>query len=223
MRKSILFVAVAVFAMVFSGCKEEAVEITFSSNDIILPLGSSSNDLAKFATASDGSTVTVSGVDFGMIGEQTATFAVGDVKETKIVKISATPLAGEYRIHILDSAATTELTNGNGWIMTLTPGAEYNQIDIPSTVGQNKIFTDVDKLTVTFNGSSVKIPNYTGKFAFIQSQDDFTIKFQNITYGTKDDGTYALKGFTLKITREGYNDFYEQVRFDKLSEWDEEE
>ena len=33
---------------------------------------------------------------------------------------------------------------------------------------------------------------------------------------------YELKGFTLKFVQEGYNDFYEQVRFDKLDELDEE-
>ena len=33
---------------------------------------------------------------------------------------------------------------------------------------------------------------------------------------------YALKGFTLLLVKQGYNDFYEQVRFDKLDEMEEE-
>ena len=213
----------AAAAMVlFSSCgKEKEVSITFTSDNIMVDLGSSGADLAKYAKASDGSSVTVSGVDFDKVGEQTATFKAGSSSVDKVVKVSAKKLAGNYRIHVLDSAGTKELTNGNGWRMDLTPGAEYNQIDIPSAVGENKIFKNVDKITVTFKDGKGSIPNYNGDFAFIGGSG-FTIKFQNITYVKNAEGYYAITGFTLKFVQQGYNDFYEQVRFDKLDEMEEE-
>ena len=213
----------AAAAMVlFSSCnKDNEVSITFTSDNIMVDLGSSGSDLAKFAKASDGSAVTVSGVDFDKVGEQTATFKAGSASVDKTVKVSAKRLAGSYRIHVKDSAGTKELTEGNGWKLNITPGADYNQIDIPSAVGDKKIFTAVDKITVSFTDGKGKISNYTGGFLFKQG-DGGTCKFQNITYGKNDDGMYELKGFTLKFVQEGYNDFYEQVRFDKLDELDEE-
>ena len=212
----------AAAAMVlFSSCnKDNEVSITFTSDNIMVDLGSSGSDLAKFAKASDGSAVTVSGVDFDKVGEQTATFKAGSASVDKTVKVSAKRLAGSYRIHVTDSAGTKELTDGY-WRMNLTPGAEYNQIDIPSSVGEKKIFTNVEKITVTVKDGEGKIPNYTGGFMFKQG-DGGTCKFQNITYGKNDDGMYELKGFTLKFVQEGYYDFYEQMRFEKLDEMDEE-
>lgn len=219
MKRIILLLAAA--AMIFcTSCKKDDANITFTTDNIVVPLGASSADLAKFAKA-DGS-VSVSGVDFEMIGEQTATFKCGGTSVDKTIKVSAAPLAGEYNIHILDSAATQELTQGNGWRMHITKGSAYNQIDIPSAVGENKIFVDIDKLTVTFNGKNGKIANYTGGFSFVQG-GGYTIKFQNITYGKNDEGMWAIKGFTLKLTQQGYNDFYEQVRFDKTDDEEEPE
>lgn len=219
MKKSILLLAAA--AMIFcTSCKKDEANITFTTDNIVVPLGASSADLVKFAKA-DGS-VSVSGVDFETIGEQTATFKCGGTSVEKTVKISAASLAGEYRIHVLDSAGTQELTTGNGWRLNITKGAAYNQIDIPSEVGGKRIFTDVEKLTVTFNGKTGKIANYNGGFLFVQG-GGFTTKFQNITYGKNDEGMWAIKGFTLKLTQQGYNDFYEQVRFEKTDEEEPEE
>jgi len=219
-RVSLMLAAAAM--VLFSSCnKEKEVSISFTSDNIVVDLGSTAADLAKFAKASDESSVTVSGVDFEKIGEQTATFKAGSASVDKTVKVSAKRLAGNYRIHILDSAGTKELTEGNGWRMDLTPGAEYNQIDIPAAVGEKKIFKDVEKITVTFKDGKGSIPTYKGDFAFIGGSG-YTCKFQNITYGKNSDGMYALKGFTLKFTQQGYDDFYEQVRFDKLDEPDEE-
>lgn len=218
MRKSILLLAAAALICCTS-CKKDETNITFTTDNIVVPLGSSSADLAKFAKA-DGS-VSVSGVDFETIGEQTATFSCGGSSVEKTVKISAASLAGEYRIHILDSAGTQELTTGNGWRMNITKGSEYNQINIPSAVGEKKIFSDVENLKVTFNGKSGKIDNYTGGFLFVQGSG-FTIKFQNITYGKNNEGMWQINGFTLKLVQQGYNDFYEQVRFEKTDEAEEE-
>ena len=214
----------AAAAMVlFSSCnKDNEVSITFTSDNIMVDMGSSGSDLAKFAKASDGSAVTVSGVDFDKVGEQTATFKAGSASVDKTVKVSAKRLAGSYRIHVTDSAGTKELTEGNGWKLNITPGADYNQIDIPTVVGENNIFEGVDKLTVTFKDGKGSIPNYTGpKYLFVGGEGH-TVKFQNITYEKNSEGMYALKGFTLKIVKEKFNDFYEQVRFDKLDELDEE-
>ena len=214
----------AAAAMVlFSSCDKEDGSITFTSDNIVVDLGSTGADLAKFAKSSDGSSVTVSGVDFDKIGEQTATFKAGSASVDKTVKVSAKKLAGNYRIHVLDSAGTQELTTGNGWRLDITPGAEYNQIDIPTNVSGQQIFADVDKLTATFKDGKGSIPNYNGsKFLFVGGEGGHTIKFQNVTYEKNTEGMYALKGFTLKLTKQGYNDFYEQVRFDKLDELDEE-
>ncbi|MBR5664171.1 MAG: hypothetical protein IKX13_00245 [Bacteroidales bacterium] len=220
-RVSLMLAAAAM--VLFSSCnKEEEVTISFTSDNIMVDLGSSNADLAKYAKASDNSSVTVSGVDFDKVGEQTATFKAGSASVDKTVKVSAKRLAGNYRIHVTDSAGTNELTNGNGWKMDLTPGAEYNQIDIPTVVGENKIFEGIDKLTVTFKDGKGSIPNYTGpKYLFVGGEGH-TVKFQNITYEKNSDGMYALKGFTLKLVKQGYNDFYEQIRFDKLDEMEEE-
>ena len=222
MKRSFLMLAAAA-TMLFSSCdKEKEVSITFTSDNIVVDLGSNASDLAKFAKASDESSVTVSGVDFEKIGEQTATFKAGSASVDKTVKVSAKRLAGSYRIHILDSAGTKELTQGNGWKMDLTPGASYNQIDIPTAVGENKIFEGIDKLTVTFKDGKGSIPNYTGpKYNFVGGEGH-TVKFQNISYGKNSEGMYALNGFTIKCVKQGYNDFYEQVRFDKLEEPEEE-
>ena len=231
MKKGIFLMAAAAL-LVFGSCTKDDdntkdntkdnVTITFTSDEIIVDLGSSNADLAKYAKASDGSTVTVSGVDFDQPGEQTATFKAGNASKEKTVKVSAKRMAGNYRIHVLDSAGTQELTTGNGWRLDITPGAEFNQIDIPTIVGNNQIFADIDKLTVTFKDGKATIPNYTGsKFLFVGGEGH-TIKFQNVTYEKNTEGMYALKGFTLKLTKQGYNDFYEQVRFDKLDELDEE-
>jgi hypothetical protein len=106
--------------------------------------------------------------------------------------------------------------------LNITPGADYNQIDIPTVVGENNIFEGVDKLTVTFKDGKGSIPNYTGpKYLFVGGEGH-TVKFQNITYEKNSDGMYALKGFTLKLVKQGYNDFYEQIHFDKLDEMEEE-
>ena len=214
----------AAAAMVlFSSCnKEEEVTISFTSDNIMVDLGSSNADLAKYAKASDNSSVTVSGVDFDKVGEQTATFKAGSASVDKTVKVSAKKLAGNYRIHVLDSAGSQELTTGNGWRLDITPGAEYNQIDIPTVVGNNQIFADVDKLTVTFKDGKGSIPNYTGSKYLFVSGEGHTVKFQNVTYEKNAEGMYALKEFTLKLSKQGYNDFYEQVRFDKLDETEEE-
>ncbi|MBO7465016.1 MAG: hypothetical protein J6T56_04090 [Bacteroidales bacterium] len=222
MKKGFLMLAAAAMVL-FSSCnKDNEVSITFTSDNIMVDLGSSGSDLAKFAKASDGSAVTVSGVDFDKVGEQTATFKAGSASVDKTVKVSAKRLAGSYRIHVTDSAGTKELTEGNGWKLNITPGADYNQIDIPTVVGENNIFEGVDKLTVTFKDGKGSIPNYTGpKYLFVGGEGH-TVKFQNITYEKNSEGMYALKGFTLKIVKEKFNDFYEQVRFDKLDELDEE-
>lgn len=212
----------AAAAMVlFSSCKKD-VTISFTSDNIVVDLGSTAADLAKYAKASDNSSVTVSGVDFDKVGEQTATFKAGSASVDKTVKVSAKRLAGNYRIHVTDSAGTKELTEGNGWRLDITPGAEYNQIDIPSVVAEKPIFEGIDKLTVTFKDGKGSIPNYTGpKYLFVDGEGH-TVKFKNITYEKNSEGMYALKGFTLLLVKQGYSDFYEQVRFDKLDEMEEE-
>ena len=222
MKKGFLLLAVACMFLSVSCKKDADVTISFTTDNIVVALGGSNADLVQYAKASDGSTVTASGVDFEKIGEQTATFKAGDVSVDKTVRVSAARLAGTYRIHVLDSAGTQELTQGNGWRLELTAGDAYNKINIPSEVGGQRIFTDVDHLTVTFTNGVGKIANYTGGYKFVGGSG-YTIKFQNITYGKNNEGLYALNGFTVKLVQQGYNDFYEQVRFEKEEDAEEEE
>ncbi|MDY0015443.1 MAG: hypothetical protein RBS13_04465, partial [Bacteroidales bacterium] len=207
---------IAVFFMLaFYSCKKE-VTLTFSE-DIIIDLGSTDEDVLKFVSASDGSTVNVSGIDYDLVGEQTATFKAGDVSETKVVKIKADKLAGLYQISVfsLDGNEEDELTVGEGWLITLTKGSKYNQIHIPDSIDKGlRIFINPGKLVVNFNGNdSAYIPSYTGNFLFTFSKDaDYS--FSNISYGSIANNLYAITEFTVKESASGFEHYF-RVQLDK--------
>ena len=215
MRQSILMLMATILMVTFSGCKEE---VTLSySGDIMIDLGSTDKDVLNYVSASDGSTVSVTEIDYDLVGEQTATFTTGDVSESKSVKIKADKLAGIYEISVflLDGNNEYEITVGEGWLMTLTKGNNYNQINIPDSLEKTglNIFINQGKLVVTFNGKdSAYIPGYTGEFLFTLVKDaDYS--FSNITYGPIGNGEYAITGFLLKETTD-YEHYY-RVQLDK--------
>ncbi|MDD3280613.1 MAG: hypothetical protein PHC83_03485 [Bacteroidales bacterium] len=215
MKKSIFAVIAVFFMLAFYSCKKE-VTLTFSE-DIIIDLGSTDEDVLKFVSASDGSTVNVSGIDYDLVGEQTATFKAGDVSETKVVKIKSDKLAGLYQISVFITEENNEyeLTVGEGWLITLTKGSNYNQINIPDSIDKGFVmFIDQGKLVVTFNGKdSAYIPGYTGRFKFSTSKEsEFT--FSNIKYGTLAKGKYAITEFILNEFVSGYNHYY-RIQLDR--------
>jgi len=212
MKKCILVFIGTMLVLSFLSCKKD-VTISFS-DDIIVDLGSTNEDVLKFVTASDGSTVSVSEIDYNLVGEQTATFTTGEVNETKSVKIKSDKLAGIYSISVF-SASGHELTYGEGWLITITKGTDYNQINIPDSIDKGlNIFIEQGKLVVTFNGKDTAyIPGYTGKFKFSMSKNsDFS--FSNIKYGTIGNGKYAITEFTLTESDSIYDHNY-KIQFDK--------
>lgn len=200
MKKS-FFVLAAFAAFLFTSCKED-VTISFSSDNIIVPVGSDESEVLKYASASDGSTVTLSGVDFTQIGEQTGTFKAGEASETHAVKVSAAPLAGRYAIHLF-SADGQELTSGDGWVVNATEGTEYNQIELGMVVGEYAIFEGKTSLTLTFDKGKGSIDSFSGKLLF--SSVDGTYSFTEVGYANNN-GTYSLSGFTITAVKTGYND-----------------
>ncbi len=221
MKKRIFAFAMLAFLFTFISCTKpepepEKVTLTFSG-DIILDLGSTDADVLEFVTASDGSAVTVTGIDYDKPGEQTATFKTGDVTENKSVKINSAGMAGRYYISVFASNGS-ECTTGEGWVMKILEGDEYNQIKISSTIetGDQTIFTDTEYLIVTFNGKDEPtIENYEGGLMFMTTPASAEWTFSEITYGLNDKGKYALNGFRMDGYKAGYEDFYYTVEFEK--------
>ncbi|HPX59293.1 MAG TPA: hypothetical protein PLL02_02560 [Bacteroidales bacterium] len=216
MKKSIL--TLAVLAFLFTSCEkpEEEVKLTFSG-DIMIELGSSDEDVLAFVSASDGSAVTVSGIDYNKAGEQTATFKAGNTTETKQVKVKANELAGRYNIAVFSSDGS-EMTQGDGWAMKILEGDNYNQIKISSTIetGDKTIFTHTEYLVVTFNGKDEpKIDTYNGGILFQTTPPTAEWEFSEIEYGLNETGKYSMKGFRMDGYAPGYEDFYFTVEFTK--------
>ena len=216
MKKSIFAVIAVFFMLAFYSCKKE-VTLSFSG-DIMLDLVSSDQDVLKFVSASDGSSVSVSGIDYNLVGEQIATFTTEEVSETKSVKIKADKLAGLYEISVfsLDGNEEDELTVGEGWLITLTKGSKYNQIHIPDSIDKGlRIFINPGKLVVNFNGKdSAYIPSYIGEFLFtFESNADYS--FSNITYKKIANNQYAITGFILKESPDSGYEYYYRIELDK--------
>lgn len=214
MKKSIL--TLAVLAFLFTSCEkpEEEVKLTFSG-DIMIELGSSDEDVLAFVSASDGSAVTVSGIDYNKAGEQTATFKAGNTTETKQVKVKANELAGRYNIAVFSSDGSL-MTEGTGWTMKILEGDNYNQIKISSTIetGDKTIFTDTEYLVVTFNGKDEpEIDTYNGGILFQSKPPTAEWEFSEIKYGLNETGKYSMEGFRMDGYAPGYEDFFYTVEF----------
>ena len=206
-----LFVLAAAVAFVFTSCKDD-VTINFSSDNIVVPVGSEESEVLAYASASDGSTVSVTGLDLTKIGEQTGTFKAGSASTTKSVKVSASPLAGRYSIHVLTSEGQ-ELTSGDGWVTQATAGSEYNQIELGMVVGEYYIFEGKTSLTLTFNKGVGSIESFTGKLLF-SSEGGMTFTFTNVNYALVN-GKYSLQGFDVTCVKTGFNDSFYTVRLER--------
>lgn len=219
MKKRILILITFVIGGVFFSCNREVI-LTYIDN-IVIDLGSTEEDVLAYVSASDGSAVSVSGIDYDLVGEQMATFTADDKSEKKSVKIKSDKLAGMYRmsVFLLNEGEEYNLTPGNGWLMEITKGSQYNQINIPDTSETGvSVFVDQGKLVITFNGKdSAIIPGYTGEFAFALSRSHWT--FSNIVYVPIGKGDYALKGFLMKQIPIGTNyEHYYRVELDKQTD-----
>ncbi len=213
MKKSIL--TLTIFTFLFTSCiKEEKVTLTFTG-DIVIDLGSSDQDVLAFVSASDGSAVSISGIDYNKAGEQLGTFKAGDVTENKPVKIKADELAGRYYIAVYNEDGRP-LLEGDGWTMKILEGDNYNQVKISSTIetGEKTIFTDTDYLVVTFNGNKEpEIDTYNGGTLFLTNPPTAEWTFSEIEYGLDENGKYSMKEFRMDGYVPGFNDFYFIVKF----------
>lgn len=219
MKKRILILITFVIGGVFFSCNREVI-LTYIDN-IVIDLGSTEEDVLAYVSASDGSAVSVSGIDYDLVGEQMATFTAGDKSEKKSVKIKSDKLAGMYEISIFLMAEDKEyeLTYGDGWLMEITKGSQYNQINIPDTIETGTpIFIDAGTLVVTFNGKdSATIPGFTGDFNFGFETSHWS--FSNIVYGPIGKGDYALEGFLMKENPLNSNyEYYYRVQLDKQTD-----
>ena len=227
MKKRIFAFAMMAFLFTFISCTKtepepepEKVTLTFSG-DIVVDLGATDADVLEFVTASDGSTVTVTGVDYDKPGEQTATFKTGDVSETKPVKIKADKFAGTYNISWFRQDGT-EVSEGEdeAWKIKLTVGDAYNQIKIPSKIYSESctFFQSINELVITFNGKEgASIPNYSGDFCFMSTPSTADFTFTDIEFGIVD-GKYAIKSFKMEGEAKGISDFYYTATFVKTKD-----
>ena len=196
MLSCLLFAAVA-----FSSCKKEQ-EMTFTSEEIMIDLGSSDKDVFQFVKVTDNAPITISGIDYDKVGSYQALFTSGDLKETRTVKVRADKLAGTYEFHffvITNNGEEKETTIGK-WLMEITKGIQYNQINIPdSNTNGVHVFVDQGCLVLTLDGEKAEIPPYKGNVLFIPSSSSpYTYSFEDIQYGKLNDGSYGLMGFMLR-------------------------
>lgn len=219
MKKGIFTLTIVAFLFAFTSCETQEEKVTLNfSGDIMVDLGDTDADVLAFVTASDGSAVTVSGVDYNKAGEQMATFTAGNTTENKEVKVKAEKLAGRYTIAYY-TADGSLMTQGDGWKIKVVEGDAYNQIKIPSTIetGDKTILTDIESLIVTFNGSKEPtIEDYEGGFLFMSTPPTAEWEFSEIEYGLDESGKYAIKGFRMDGYKAGYNDFYYTVTLTKI-------
>jgi len=222
MKRRIFTLVIIAILVAFASCEKEPsdkdnVTLTFS-DEIIIDLGSSDEDVLAFVSASDNSTVSVSGINYNMPGEHMATFTTGKVSEKKAVKIKADKLAGTYYIawYSMDDQKLTE-GDDEAWKIKITAGDQYNQIKIPSTIysEQHTFFPDFNELVVSFDAKEgASIPDFRGKFAFMSTPAEANFSFTDIEFGLVD-GKYAIQSFKMEAEEPDYTDFYYTASFVK--------
>ena len=180
------------------------------SDDIIVDLGATDADVLEFVTASDGSTVTVTGVDYEKVGEQTATFKAGDVTETKSVKIKADKLAGTYQIKIL-TLDNQPLRQGTFEVSTTDNYNELSLLGIADWFGATEMI-------LTFDGNNITTPTIEAPVLYVNGSEGitgFSSKFSNITY-KKINKKYSLVSMSVFNYGEGIENMYFTVTFTKM-------
>lgn len=193
--------------------------MTFSTEEIMIDLGSSDKDVCQFVKVTDNTPITVSGIDYDKVGSYQALFTSGDLRETRTVKVRADKLAGTYEFHffmIKSNGEEKEMSSGK-WLMEITKGSQYNQINIPdSNTNGVHVFVDQGCLVLTLDSDKAEIPPYRGDVLFVPSSTPYTYSFEEIQYGRLNDGSYGLTGFMLRCDRDdGQYTTYYHITFEK--------
>lgn len=188
MRKGILLLAAVTFLATFNSCQPEVIITT--PEEITIDLGS--NDAAVLAgvEASNKDEVTVSGINYDHAGEQTATFAAGDVTLEKVIKVKTDKLAGQYSYKrtidgdldskIYSCTVTQSTTLFNKIIVSDLLGGDVDG----SAVCQGAAFT-LDAFNVEFDGLGKAAVTGTGTFEKLDggnyqiSTAEITIDFED--------------------------------------------
>ena len=193
-RKFLFTVLVMALSVAVISCEKpgkddegtKTVTISFTSDDITLDLGSTNVDLLAFATASDGSTITVSGIDYEKIGEQNATFKTGDVSVQKKVKVTCKKIAGLYKIALTNVAGDTILRQGTYDVEMAT----FNQLRVK---GITEWF-GAPEIIATYEDGEFSIPTITAPVPYMPGSGTivgFSTRFSNIEF-KKEGSKYAL-------------------------------
>ena len=216
-KKSILYLFFAVIAL--TSCNKEKV-MTFSTEEIMIDLGSSDKDVCQFVKVTDNAPITVSGIDYDKVGSYQAVFTSGDLQETRTVKVRADKLAGTYEFHffVIKNNGDESETSLGKWLMEITKGDQYNQINIPdSNTNGVHVFVDQGCLVLTLDGDKAEIPPYKGNVLFVPSSSSpYTYSFEDIKYGKLNDGSYGLMEFMLRCDRDdGQYTTHYHITFEK--------
>ena len=219
MNKKSILLCLLFAAVVFSSCKKEQ-EMTFTSEEIMIDLRSRDKDVCQFVKVTDNAPITVSGIDYDKVGSYQALFTSGDLQETRTVKVRADKLAGTYEFHffVITNNGEEKETSSGKWLMEITKGSQYNQINIPdSNTNGVHVFVDQGCLVLTLDGEKAEIPPYKGNVLFIPSSSSpYTYSFEDIQYGKLNDDSYGLMGFMLRRDRDdGQYTAHYHITFEK--------
>ena len=217
MNKRILIV-ITTMCVALASCHKETT-LVFSTDEITVDLGATDKELLQYVKSSDGTEVTVSGVDFNKVGLHQAVFKAGAANGTLPVKVRADRLAGEYGwiVSILEKDGTVFPLGDEMWGWNFSKGENYNQIVIPDSAHSpwtNKmehVFGNVGALTLTMEGDSLSITPWRGKFYFKMDTKPCDYSFSSIRYGRLPNGYYGVISFQMTETDGKYTN---QYRFD---------
>jgi hypothetical protein len=198
MRKGILLLAAVAFLATFNSCQPEVIITT--PEEITIDLGS--NDAAVLAgvEASNKDEVTVSGINYDHAGEQTATFAAGDVTLEKVIKVKTDKLAGQYSYkQTIDGDLDSEI-----YSCTVTQSTTlFNKIIVSDLLGgavdgsavcQGAAFT-LDAFNVEFTGLGKAAVTGTGTFEKLDG-GNYQISTAEITLDFEDP---SLESWLIEI------------------------
>jgi hypothetical protein len=198
MRKGILCLAAVAFLAIFStSCKPDVV-IT-APDKIEIELGSTDADVLKGVEANTDDEVTVTGVNYDHAGEQTATFAAGDVTLEKAVGVKTTKLAGTYTYQI----------SGDETI--------YDCIVKQSETVFNKIIVGNLLATAQMDGTAICQGSKVTIESFNLQLSDSTkaVVTGDGTFEKLESGIYQLKDIKVNVDYEEGNDEVFDITFKK--------
>lgn len=217
MNKRILIV-ITTMCVALASCHKETT-LVFSTDEITVDLGATDKELLQYVKSSDGTEVTVSGVDFNKVGLHQAVFKAGTASGTLPVKVRADRLAGEYvwSVFLLENDGNVFPLTSEKWKWNLTKGEKYNQMLIPDSAYSpwtkkiEHVFGDVGALALNMDGDSLSITPWRGKFYFVVETKPYAHTFDSIRYGRLPNGDYGIISFRMIETNGKYTYRY---RFD---------